>query len=176
LDASCGKNDGSIRITPTSGTAPFMYSINGGTTYIAGPNTGLTFANLAAGTYQLRLKTATGCESSIVQRTVRSIYNCPGITATRPDVTALSLAPGKEAMLTYPNPSRGQFKLQLQNFVMGKAEASVFDAKGTLIEKRSINITPNTTSNFDLSRKAKGVYFIKIVSNSGTKISKVVIE
>ncbi len=52
----------------------------------------------------------------------------------------------------------------------------MFDAKGTLIERRSINVTPNATANFDLSRRAKGLYTIKIVSNKGTKVSKVVIE
>jgi hypothetical protein len=77
LDASCGNNDGNITIVPTqgSGVTPFMYSINGGVTYVAGPNTGRTFLNLSAGVYQLRLKDANGCESQIVERRVR--LNCP---------------------------------------------------------------------------------------------------
>ncbi|WP_121357678.1 FG-GAP-like repeat-containing protein [Flavisolibacter nicotianae] len=78
LDASeCG-NDGNISIIPLSGTAPFMYSINGGTTYVAGSNTGKTFQELAAGTYQLRLKDANGCESVVTIREVRpNYYPCP---------------------------------------------------------------------------------------------------
>ncbi len=175
LDASCGRNDGNITIVPTSGTGPFMYSINGGTTYVSGPNSGLTFNNLAPGTYQLRLKTASGCESPIVERTVRTVYNCPGITV-RGNGSTMALAPAKEVVLTYPNPSRGQFKVQLQNFVPGKSEVSVFDAKGTLIQRSVLNVSQNATANFDLSRRAAGVYYIKIVGNSGTKLSKVLIQ
>ncbi len=107
---------------------------------------------------------------------VRSLYNCPGITATRPEVTSLSLASGKEAVVTYPNPSRGQFRVQLQNFLPGKAEVAVFDAKGTLIEKRSINVTPNISANFNLTNKPAGLYTIKILSKTGANVSKVLIQ
>jgi hypothetical protein len=66
--------------------------------------------------------------------------------------------------------------VQLQNFVPGKAELSVYDAKGTQVTKSVLNLTQNTTTNFDLSRKAAGVYYIRIVSKNGTKVSKVLIE
>src|SRR5205823_4553438 len=46
LDATCNNNDGNINIIPTSGTAPFMYSIDSGTTYVTGPNAGYGFQNL----------------------------------------------------------------------------------------------------------------------------------
>jgi hypothetical protein len=176
LDASCGKSDGSINIIPTSGIAPFMYSINGGTTYVAGPNAGYGFQNLSAGTYQLRLKDARGCESAIGERTVRNYYNCPGITvSTNPSEASLALS-NKDVIVTYPNPSKGQFKLLLQNFQSSKAEVSIFDAKGTLIQKRSLNLTQNTIADFNLKGKAAGLYYIKVVSSDGTKVQKVLIQ
>src|SRR5205085_4376608 len=73
LDATCANTDGNINIIPTSGTAPFMYSINGGVSYVAGPNAGYGFQNLPSGTYKLRLKDANGCESAIVERQVKLI-------------------------------------------------------------------------------------------------------
>jgi uncharacterized protein (DUF2141 family) len=176
LDAACGMNDGNISIIPTCGDGPFMYSIDGGLTYISGSDAGYTFSNLAAGTYKLRLKDTYGQESAIVERTVQNYYNCPGSTVSRSDVSKSSLVAETEVIKTFPNPSRGQFKLQLPNFTSSKAEVSIFDGKGTLIQKRSLHLTQNATADFDLSNKAAGVYYIKVVSKEGTKVSKVIIQ
>jgi hypothetical protein len=176
LDASCGKSDGAINIIPTSGTAPFMYSINGGATYVAGPNAGYGFQNLPAGTYQLRIKDARGCESAIVERTVRNYYNCPGVTVSTNAVEASLALSNKEVISTYPNPNSGHFKLLLQNFASPKAEVSIYDAKGTLIQKRSLNLTQNTITDFDLKGKAAGLYYIRVSNSSGTKTTTVLIQ
>jgi uncharacterized delta-60 repeat protein len=175
LDASCGKSDGSISIIPTSGIAPFMYSINGGATYVAGPNAGYGFQNLQAGTYQLRLRDSRGCESTIVERTVRNYYNCPG-TVSSNSFEASSVLSNKDVVSAYPNPNSGQFKLLLQNFQSPKAEVLIYDAKGTLIQKRSLNLTQNTVADFDLKSKAAGLYLIKVVSASGIKNMKVMVQ
>jgi uncharacterized repeat protein (TIGR01451 family) len=60
---SCfGGTDGAISITVNSGgSAPFTYSIDGGTTYV----TGSSFPNLAAGTYPVRVRDANGCETPV---------------------------------------------------------------------------------------------------------------
>jgi uncharacterized protein (DUF2141 family) len=176
LDASCGKSDGNINIIPTGGTAPFMYSINGGATYVAGPNAGYGFQNLPAGTYELRLKDARGCQSAIVERTVRNYYNCPGVTVNTKVFEEPLVISGKDVLSTYPNPSNGQFKLLLQNFASPKAEVSIFDAKGTLIQKHMLNLTQNTIADFDLKGKAAGLYLIKVVTASGIKNMKVVVQ
>lgn len=78
LDASCGKSDGSITFVPTSGTAPFIYSIDDGMSYRdPQPNHPYTFNGLPKGTYKLRMKDATDCESALVERIIKEIYNCP---------------------------------------------------------------------------------------------------
>ncbi|WP_299533646.1 T9SS type B sorting domain-containing protein [Ulvibacterium sp.] len=60
---SCfGGTDGAISIVVNSGgSAPFTYSIDGGTTYVPGSS----FPNLAAGTYPVRVRDANGCETPI---------------------------------------------------------------------------------------------------------------
>jgi uncharacterized delta-60 repeat protein len=251
---SCSNNDGSISMAPTNGTAPFRYSIDGGVTYIVGENTGFTFQNLSAGTYKLRLLDAHNCESAIAERTVGfrdtititnifinntrccnatiiitatnlpgnlysinnggtynssnvlgtttcgsnyavvkngacisapvlftvygvPVHDCPFLT------TGTSISPTKETPVVneelvsaYPNPSRGEFKLLLKNFQLPKAEVSLYDGKGTLIEKRSLNLTQTTIADFNIKGKAAGLYLIKVVSSNGTKFSKVLIE
>jgi len=49
-------NDGTITITPTSGTAPYMYSLNGGPA-----QAGNTFTGLAPGTYTITFTDTNGC-------------------------------------------------------------------------------------------------------------------
>lgn len=264
LDASCGSSDGNISIIPTSGTAPFMYSINGGQTYVSSPNAGYTFGNLSAGTYQLRLKDAKGCESTIVERTVQTryalavpsiftrsatccsqgeiiigatiptpgyefsidsgktytpnpvfitqcgqfyvgvkynecvsaiqpvtvgniiVHSCLPLTtpqesavpasATKETMIALPTSVTKETITAFPNPNNGQFKVMLQNLTSPKAEVSVFDVKGTLVQKRSLNSTKTIIADFDLKGKAPGLYLIKVVTNSGIRNMKVIVE
>src|SRR5919112_630330 len=60
-----GLDNGGAWIVPTSGTPPFKYSIDGGKTYVDGPDEIFGFDDLKPGTYQLRMKSAKGCESDI---------------------------------------------------------------------------------------------------------------
>ncbi|SEQ39436.1 SprB repeat-containing protein [Neolewinella agarilytica] len=63
---SCnGLDDGSVTLAGTSGLAPFMYRIAGGT-YDSSP----TFSGLAPGDYQFQMQAANGCESEILDVTI----------------------------------------------------------------------------------------------------------
>ena len=53
-----GDTAGAISILATGGNAPYLYSIDDGTTY----QTGSDFVNLSAGTYPIRVQDAEGCE------------------------------------------------------------------------------------------------------------------
>lgn len=56
--SSSGSSDGTISATVTGGTAPYVYTLNGGT-----PQTTGNFAGLAAGTYNVCVQDANGCTS-----------------------------------------------------------------------------------------------------------------
>ncbi len=77
VDASCGNANGSISITAAGGTAPYSYSINGGTTFQASG----VFTSLLAGTYIVVVKDNIGC---IVSRVIllRNILGPQILTAT----------------------------------------------------------------------------------------------
>ncbi len=75
-NASCpGVNNGSISVTPSTGTAPFTFSANGGPSQPTG-----SFINLTPGTYTVVFTDALGCTGSVV-RTVSPGTNISG-TAT----------------------------------------------------------------------------------------------
>lgn len=177
-DASCGMNDGNITIVPTSGTAPFQYSIDDGVTYVAGPASGYTFANLAAGNYWLRLKDANGCESQSVLRFVRP--NAYGTCATSPGVASRTAASSADKLVTgiavYPNPSKGQFRMKLGLLAAERVQVTVLDGKGTIVQQRQMGVSEGGIVELNLSGKAKGLYLIKVVSEKGTQVAKVVVQ
>tara|TARA_R110002012_G_scaffold66614_2_gene174155 strand:+ start:32842 stop:47004 length:14163 start_codon:yes stop_codon:yes gene_type:complete len=76
-----GESQAQITITPTGGEAPYSYSINNGATY----QTSNTFANLPAGSYNIRVRDANNCE-------VTEIYaiNEPLTLSASAAVTALA--------------------------------------------------------------------------------------
>lgn len=62
LNANCGNSNASITASATGGTAPYQFSINGGTTY----QVSNFFTALVAGDYTLVVKDAAGCTNAAV--------------------------------------------------------------------------------------------------------------
>jgi uncharacterized delta-60 repeat protein len=179
-DATCNKSDGQISIIPTSGTGPFMYSINGGNTYVSGPNAGYTFFNLPAGMYQLRLKAGNGCETDIVTREVKMI-NCPSPTPTFAGVNKgfafdENTADAKLQIAAYPNPSKGLFRVRIQQDRVAKAEVFIIDAKGIVVQRLQLNVASGNVADINLKGKAAGMYTIKVVSTNGVKTTKILVQ
>lgn len=56
---SCTSNTGQVTLTAAGGTAPYTYSINGGT-----PQSSSTFSNLGAGTYSYTIVDNSGCSGT----------------------------------------------------------------------------------------------------------------
>jgi photosystem II stability/assembly factor-like uncharacterized protein len=75
------------------------------------------------------------------------------------------------AVILYPNPSKGTFTLEIDNFEATKIE--VYTAVGEIIH--TAEIQANQTS-IDLTDSAKGVYFVHIVSANANCIKKIIIE
>ena len=67
VDVACfGGNTGSITITGAGGVGPYDFSIDGGATYPVVDVAGNTFPNLAAGNYNLMVRDANACLSSVI--------------------------------------------------------------------------------------------------------------
>ena len=90
-DATCpGLNNGSITVTPTSGTAPYTFSFNGGTAQPTG-----TFLNLAAGNYTIVFTDALLCTGSV------TVAVAPGTAITANSTsTATSCAGASDGTIT----------------------------------------------------------------------------
>jgi len=74
-NADCGSSNATVTAAATGGTAPYQYSINGGTAY----QNSTFFTALLAGKYTLMVKDATGCTNAAVVTITSS--SLPSITA-----------------------------------------------------------------------------------------------
>ncbi len=69
---ACGQSDGEINLTASDGTSPYTYSIDGGATSQGSGN----FTNLGAGTYNIFIVDALGCEVTGTE----NLSNVGGVT------------------------------------------------------------------------------------------------
>ncbi len=85
-----------------------------------------------------------------------------------------SLTPAINQVAIYPNPNSGKFTIQIQAWV-GKSTLEVYNMLGERVQLNTLN---STSSEIDLSNKAKGIYLYKVLSDSGELIGtgKFVIE
>ncbi|WP_081415662.1 T9SS type A sorting domain-containing protein [Aquimarina latercula] len=87
-DVNCfGGNDGILSINATGGTGALEYSIDNGVSYETNNTNTFTFTGLAANTYQIIVKDANNCESSVFTETVAGPTNPISIPGTETPVT-----------------------------------------------------------------------------------------
>lgn len=74
--------------------------------------------------------------------------------------------------IIYPNPNNGYFKLDLTNNVIDFYKIKILNSNGQIIS--NLGLEKNEIINIDLSRHSKGMYFVKIYSNSEIITRKVI--
>ncbi|WP_159439829.1 T9SS type B sorting domain-containing protein [Pontibacter lucknowensis] len=160
--AACGETNGSITVTAVDGgTAPYTYSLNGGSFQASA-----TFGNLTAGTYTITIKDAEGCAIT-VEQAVQSSGGIESFTATGTDAScgerngriAISEIVGGTAPYTY--------SIDGNNFVAepnftglaeGEYQIMVKDASGcTQVQTVTLQNSPMLTDvKFSVSAAACG--------------------
>lgn len=68
----------------------------------------------------------------------------------------------------YPNPVKGIMTVEASEYQF----LEIFDFAGRCVASREVNCI----TNIDMSRMAKGVYFVKMIGGNGTSTKKVIVE
>jgi hypothetical protein len=77
----------------------------------------------------------------------------------------------------YPNPSAGEFNVQLDNYRSSQATISIINEKGHLISVRSIQLNGKGTAfHFNLNGYPKGLYIVKVETKDGLQTSKILVQ
>ncbi|MFP9099921.1 T9SS type A sorting domain-containing protein [Flavobacterium sp. RHBU_24] len=100
-------------------------------------------------------------------------YNWPIETNEATTTYALLNAPGftKDASVKiYPNPAKNIVSISSESAIQS---VQLFDVQGRLLEASSVN---NVAASLDIASRANGIYFIKITTENGMKVEKLVKE
>jgi outer membrane usher protein FimD/PapC len=79
--------------------------------------------------------------------------------------TGISLTEGEAVV--YPNPAHNSFSVRLGSAVSSEAECQVIDLQGRIVSRTTVPAGTNEIQNIDINSFSKGIYFVRIVGNSG---------
>jgi hypothetical protein len=91
--------------------------------------------------------------------------------------TAVSTVGNNVALTVYPNPNNGVFTLNVNTIDVKELNITVMNVQGqTVYNKNNFDNLTNVNEQIDLSKNAKGVYFINVTSDKGVKTHKVIVQ
>lgn len=144
----------SIKLKANTGTS-LSYVWKRNNVVIAGA-TSSTYSAKKAGVYKVVVtKTTTGCSKTSAPTTV--IVNCS---------SAMAKTMGNDQIKIFPNPSSGDFHLQLIANPSARSTINVLDESGKLISSKTVN-SGNISFGNDLKA---GVYFVEIKNEKAVVI------
>jgi len=77
----------------------------------------------------------------------------------------------------FPNPSKGKIYIELKNLINQQVYICIFNSHGIIVHKQSNIINTNEEKLLiNLSKMPKGIYFVKVVSDSFTETRKILLN
>lgn len=153
--------DGSIEITPTSGTPPYQYSIDGGQSFVSSNS----FQDLPVGPYNVIILDASGlCPYEVVVP-----IEATGNVGIEEDNELIS-----NGIRVYPNPTNDNFNVEIESFSSEMINIEVYDQLGRTIQTGAIVEDVSTKATISLDGYSSGTYFVKCFTSSAEVHFKVV--
>ena len=163
---SCKDNsDGTITVTASGGTAPYLYNINNGI-YVSSN----VFTGLAAGSYVVGIKDANGCIITTTVIVPEAKNRCPQLFANNGLVSNLKSTNTFNAYVL-PNPTTDYFTLNISSASNNKIEVFVTDLAGRRIYNESSS--ENTIFRFG-NNFVSGVYILTVIQGDNRKVIKLI--
>ena len=126
-----------------------------------------TYTYSTDGTYNTCLYAFNQCNTDTICQII-------SITGVGIDQSAIS---NHQSLIIYPNPNTGQFTLEMNLQEETKLTIKLYHFTGQLIQSEEIgNVTGNYTQQMDLSKYAKGIYYVQIMTENSVVTEKVVYQ
>ncbi len=124
----------------------------------------------AAGTYTVRNYNAGSCYATSLPSTVYLIYNTREAGFADASEDAMNL-------VTYPNPSNGQFNVSFNCEKEQSCLISIYDLSGRMVMERTIEtITGNNLVEMNTPSLSSGIYLMRLSGESFNKQLRLIIE
>jgi hypothetical protein len=183
LISPSGDNDYYRFVITTGGTATLtlttlpgdydviVYSSNGTTQLAISQNGSTTSETISrtytAGTYYARVYGYNGANSSTVCYTLKVAL---GTAAREADIAPAYSS--KKVLTVYPNPAQSTLNINLTGYE-GVSSISLMDINGKQV---AVNRTAQVNSKMDISKLAKGIYLVKVVTAGGEVLNTKVVK
>ena len=170
-DETCpNRKDGTITMTDSVGTSPFVYKYGTVGTY----NSTNTFTGLRAGSYRIFVRDANNCEGSSVLVPILQI--CSTGPAFVVDVITKSKPSSTKLLIAYPNPSTGKFTFSMNEAKTVRANLLITNESGMIVQQRIVNLQPfQNNINVDLQNNTPGIYFAKVLTGQNVQVIKLIV-
>lgn len=154
--------DGSIIITPTSGVAPYLYSIDGGLNFV----TTNEFYNLPVGPYNVVVKDAS--DICLYEQDVPVVVG-PNVGINENDDMSNDIT-------IYPNPTNNNFNIAIESTSLQSNAViyEVYDNVGRSIQSGSISGNDGWKTTVSIEAYVRGTYFVRCHNSGFEKVFKVV--
>lgn len=90
--------------------------------------------------------------------------------------TGINNPDGIVSMNVYPNPSNGEFTLEMNASKAGTFNVEIINIQGQVIYQKEISQDEFYRESIDISEKARGLYYIRITDGKNMKISKIMVQ
>jgi len=164
-----GTNSSTNSIFTGNGTATAAVSGgNGSLDYLW--NTGATTAsisNLAVGTYAVLVTEQNNLACAV--------WGYHTVFGPNGNINGIATSNKEDGFAVYPNPSKGNFVFESKLNGTQSLNIAVYTIKGEVVYTNS-NLKPISLTNLDLSHLSKGVYLLKVNSDSNVYTKQIVIE
>ena len=91
------------------------------------------------------------------------------------DTRNIKISDNSISVIAYPNPAYDNLSLTLYGY-SGKAIITIYNAMGQVVLSRVLTITDGTPFSTDLSRKAKGLYNVRIDTDKGSNVERILLQ
>lgn len=153
-----GANDGTAAVLPSGGNSPYTVSWSNG-------ETGTSIDSLAPGMYIATITDSKGCE------TTDSVEVAAGPVSIEDE-----LSMGITSLRIFPNPSQGQFNLEMELNDRQSVLVRITDLNGKEIIRFSESNITALQKDISLNHVADGMYLLLIQTRTGTTSRKLVIR
>ncbi|MBI4947364.1 MAG: T9SS type A sorting domain-containing protein [Bacteroidetes bacterium] len=154
-ESICGTNDGSVTASVTGGTGTYTYAWSN-------LETTASITGLAADTFYVAVTDANGC----------AVAGNDTVFCT----TSVINAQIESKISVYPNPSLGEFNIELNYSVSNNYTIELSNVLGQLMYSETLtNFSGKYTKHFDMKKYGEGIYFMSVRSKDSQMTRKVIV-